>query len=119
MLLTLGFENAVFFLSLLTADQISSIFWLFHSDLQEVRVTSVLEYMSSMVATVQPLSHSANGQRGDLDNPSLLEHSFGKGKFLVRFKRRNGRVREMVIFFSLCFFVAFISFIVLSISAKL
>ncbi|XVF20793.1 hypothetical protein REPUB_Repub12eG0033700 [Reevesia pubescens] len=36
-------------------DQISSIFWLLHSDLHEARVTVVLEYLSSMVASLEPL----------------------------------------------------------------
>ncbi|XVF31599.1 hypothetical protein REPUB_Repub17cG0005000 [Reevesia pubescens] len=76
-------------------DQISSIFWLLHSDLHEARVTSVLEYLSSMVASLEPLHQPANGQRGDLENFSLIEHNSKKGKLRVRFKRRNGRVRAM------------------------
>ncbi|WCJ25365.1 hypothetical protein M5689_007253 [Euphorbia peplus] len=76
-------------------DQISSIYWLLHSDLHEVRVTSVLEYMSSIVASVEPLTRSDKGQRWNLENLSLSEHDFGKGKVNVRFKRRNGRVRVM------------------------
>ncbi|XP_065875619.1 elongator complex protein 5 [Euphorbia lathyris] len=76
-------------------DQISSIYWLTHSDLHEVRVTSILEYMSSIVASIEPLSRSANGQRWNLENLSLSEHDFGNGKLNVRFKRRNGRVRVM------------------------
>ncbi|KAJ4825600.1 hypothetical protein Tsubulata_022671 [Turnera subulata] len=75
-------------------DQISSIFWLMHSDLHDVKVTSALEYMSSMVASVEPLSVAANGLKGDTENLSLLEQNFGKGKFLARLKRRNGRSEE-------------------------
>ncbi|KAJ7000556.1 hypothetical protein NC653_011125 [Populus alba x Populus x berolinensis] len=75
------------------AEQISSIFWLLHSDLHEVKVTSALEYLSSVVASVEPLHQTAGGKRGDLENLSLLEQNFGKGKLQVRFKRRNGRVR--------------------------
>ncbi|KAF9684122.1 hypothetical protein SADUNF_Sadunf04G0085000 [Salix dunnii] len=74
-------------------EQISSIFWLLHSDLHEVKVTSALEYLSSVVASVEPLHQTAGGKRGDLENLSLLEQNFGKGKLQVRFKRRNGRVR--------------------------
>ncbi|KAB2043200.1 hypothetical protein ES319_D02G273900v1 [Gossypium barbadense] len=37
------------------ADQISSIFWLLHSDLHEARVTAVLEYLLSLVASLEPL----------------------------------------------------------------
>ncbi|GAV89541.1 Hap2_elong domain-containing protein [Cephalotus follicularis] len=73
-------------------DQVSSIFWLLHSELHEVRVTAVLEYMSSMVASLEPLNCSANGQRSELERVSLLGP---KGKFHVRLKRRNGRVRVM------------------------
>ncbi|KAJ6707638.1 ELONGATOR COMPLEX PROTEIN 5 [Salix viminalis] len=74
-------------------EQISSIFWLLHSDLHEVKVTSALEYLSSVVASVEPLHQTAGGKRGDLENLSLLEQNFGKGKLQIRFKRRNGRVR--------------------------
>ncbi|XP_021296397.1 elongator complex protein 5 [Herrania umbratica] len=76
-------------------DQVSSIFWLVHSDLHEARVAAVLEYLSSMVTSLEPLHQPANGQRGDLENFSLIEHNFKKGKFHVRIKRRNGRVRVM------------------------
>ncbi|KAH7533276.1 elongator complex protein 5 [Ziziphus jujuba] len=74
-------------------DQVSSIFWLLHSDLHEDRVTAVLEYMSSMVASIEPLNQYANGQRGNWNNLSLLEQNCTRGKFHIRFKRRNGRVR--------------------------
>ncbi|KAK7275994.1 hypothetical protein RIF29_17123 [Crotalaria pallida] len=73
-------------------DQISCIFGLLHSDLHEERAAAVLEYLSSMVASVDPLHHSVDGQRGYLGN-SLSGQSFTKGKFNVRFKRRNGRVK--------------------------
>lgn len=81
----------------MVADQISSIFGLLHSDLHEERAAAVLEYMSSMVASVSPL-HSA--ERGNLEN-SLSEQNFTKGRLNVRFKRRNGRVRVTVISFFL------------------
>ncbi|XP_050227703.1 elongator complex protein 5 isoform X2 [Mercurialis annua] len=76
-------------------DQISCIYWLLHSDLHEVRVTSVLEYMSSMVASIESLNRSTDGMRRDLENILQLQQSFGKGRLNVRFKRRNGRVRVM------------------------
>lgn len=82
---------------LLIADQVSSVFWLVHSDLHEPRVTAVLEYMSSMVACLEPINQLTNGQAGELDNLPLVEQNLKKGKFNVRFKRRNGRVRLMVI----------------------
>ncbi|GFY86790.1 hypothetical protein Acr_05g0004290 [Actinidia rufa] len=58
-------------------------------------VTSVLEYMSSMVASIEPMTRSASGQRGNYENLSLLERNSKTGKFHVRLKRRNGRVRLM------------------------
>nr|KJB48132.1 hypothetical protein B456_008G055200 [Gossypium raimondii]KJB48133.1 hypothetical protein B456_008G055200 [Gossypium raimondii]KJB48143.1 hypothetical protein B456_008G055200 [Gossypium raimondii] len=76
-------------------DQISSIFWLLHSDLHEARVTAVLEYLSSIVASLEPSHQLANGQRGDLENFSLIKHNSKKGKFHVRFKKRNGRSEEV------------------------
>ena len=79
----------------MAADQISSIFGLLHSDLHEERAAAVLEYMSSMVASVDPFHNSVDGQRSYLEN--LSEQNFTKGKFNVRFKRRNGRVRVTVI----------------------
>ncbi|EXC20491.1 hypothetical protein L484_027044 [Morus notabilis] len=74
-------------------DQVSSIFWLLHSDLHEDRVTAAFEYLSTMVASVEPLNQFGNGQRSNMNTFPLLEQSFAKGKFHVRFKRRNGRVR--------------------------
>ncbi|XP_062107379.1 elongator complex protein 5 [Humulus lupulus] len=74
-------------------DQVSSIFWLLHSDLHEDRVIGAFEYMSSMVASVEPLNQYAGGQRGTTNSISFLEQISSKGKFNVRFKRRNGRVR--------------------------
>ncbi|XWS44440.1 hypothetical protein CRYUN_Cryun15aG0044700 [Craigia yunnanensis] len=76
-------------------DQISSIFWLLHSDVHEARFTAVLEYLSSMVASLEPLHQPENGQKDDVKNFSLIENNSKKGKFHVRFKRRNGQVRVM------------------------
>ncbi|KAM5570056.1 hypothetical protein ABKV19_017193 [Rosa sericea] len=81
--------------SLRCCDQISSIFWFCHADLCEERATSTLEYMSSMVASIEPLIHFANGQRSNSENLSLLDQNFTKGKLHLRCKRRNGRVRVM------------------------
>nr|CAN60180.1 hypothetical protein VITISV_011366 [Vitis vinifera] len=76
-------------------NRISSTFWLLHSDLHEIRAIAALEYLSSMVGSLEPMNLSLNGQRGDLEKLSLLEQNSRKGKFHVRFKRRNGRVRVM------------------------
>ncbi|XP_058186561.1 elongator complex protein 5 isoform X1 [Rhododendron vialii] len=76
-------------------DQVSCAFWLLHSDLHEVRVTAALEYMSSMLANIEPMARPTNVQRCNSDNLSLLEQNSNKGKFHARLKRRNGRVRLM------------------------
>ncbi|KAJ4961374.1 hypothetical protein NE237_021284 [Protea cynaroides] len=76
-------------------DQVSSIFWLIHSDLHEDRAVMVLEYMSSVVAKLEPNTQSTNGQRGNSECLVLLEQNSRKGKLHVRFKRRNGRVKVM------------------------
>lgn len=73
-------------------DKVSSTFWLVHEDLHEEKVIAALEYMSSMVATVEPLTPSPYVRESSLNTP-YLEHSSTKGRFHVRIKRRNGRVR--------------------------
>lgn len=78
-------------------ENVSSIFWLLNADLHEARVIAALEYLSSMTASLEPLGRSTYGQTDDLENVSLIQHNFGKGKFNVRFKRRNGRVKVMVL----------------------
>lgn len=62
------------------------MFWLVHSDLHECKASAALEYMSSMVATLEPWTHSSDGHD---------QNSRG-GKFNVRFKRRNRRVKVTV-----------------------
>lgn len=80
----------------LTADQISSIFWLIHSDLHEMRVSTAFEYISSMVASIEPVVLSTNNGLGSAGNLLSLEQNFCKAKFHVRLKRRNGRVKLLV-----------------------
>lgn len=84
------------------ADQISSVFWFYHADLCEERVTAVLDYMSTMAASIEPLIQFTNRQRSNSENLSLLDQNFTRGKLHLRCKRRNGRVRVMVISPSLC-----------------
>ncbi|OAY81263.1 Elongator complex protein 5 [Ananas comosus] len=74
-------------------DQISSIFWLIHSDLHEMRVSTALEYISSMVASIEPVVLSTNNGHGSAGNLLSLEQNLCKAKFHVRLKRRNGRVK--------------------------
>ncbi|CAN1346257.1 Elongator complex protein 5 [Linum perenne] len=86
-------------------DQISSIFWLLHSDIHEVKLTASLEYLSSMVTSVEPLNQPHDSYVRDLGSLSL-DNSFGKGKLHTQFKRRNGRLRIMVPFHHpLCLFM--------------
>uniref|UniRef100_A0A453IQS9 Elongator complex protein 5 n=1 Tax=Aegilops tauschii subsp. strangulata TaxID=200361 RepID=A0A453IQS9_AEGTS len=76
-------------------DQISSIFWLMHSDLHETKFSRAFECLSTMVACVEPeVVDSVYGEerRGDM---SFLEHNYSKAKFHVRLKRRNGRVKHL------------------------
>lgn len=79
------------------ADQVSSIFWLLHSDLHEAKIAAIFDYTSSMIASLEPMVQTSNGERlMSLDNLSVREENFSQLKFSVRFKRRNGRVRLMV-----------------------
>ncbi|KAK9932603.1 hypothetical protein M0R45_019833 [Rubus argutus] len=69
--------------------------WFYHADLCEERVTAVLDYMSTMAASIEPLIQFANRQRSNSENLSLLDQNFTRGKLHLRCKRRNGRVRVM------------------------
>uniref|UniRef100_A0A7N0RC38 Elongator complex protein 5 n=1 Tax=Kalanchoe fedtschenkoi TaxID=63787 RepID=A0A7N0RC38_KALFE len=82
------------FLSMLRShEMVSSVFWLLSSDLCEERTVSVVEYLSSMVASLESINQSVDLRRGELDIRSMLEMNSKRGKFNVRFKRRNGRVK--------------------------
>lgn len=76
-------------------DSVSSTLWLVHEDLHEEKVIAAFEYMSSIVATLEALTPSPYVSRSNMDN-SYLEHRSTKGRFHVRMKRRNGRVRVIV-----------------------
>ncbi|XP_072975720.1 elongator complex protein 5 [Typha angustifolia] len=78
--------------SLRSHDQISSIFWLIHSDLHEPRVCTAFEYISSMVANLQPMMPSTGEHRNSANLLSLEQNSC-KARFHVCLKRRNGRVK--------------------------
>ncbi|XP_011651354.1 elongator complex protein 5 isoform X1 [Cucumis sativus] len=78
--------------SLRSNDSVSSTLWLVHEDLHEEKVIAAFEYMSSIVATLEALTPSPYVSRSNMDN-SYLEHRSTKGRFHVRMKRRNGRVR--------------------------
>ncbi|KAK2986797.1 hypothetical protein RJ640_011022 [Escallonia rubra] len=74
---------------------VSCVFWLLHSDFHEIRVAAALEYLSSMLASIEQMTRPNDVPRDNSQNISLLEHNYRRGKFHVRFKRRNGRVRVM------------------------
>ncbi|PKU66125.1 Elongator complex protein 5 [Dendrobium catenatum] len=89
-----GFSEgrAYFAVAIDSVSQVSSMLWLLHADLHEPRSTAVLEYMSSIVASVEPMVEITDGQKGS-DNLFWLGRGLQKGRFHVRFKRRNGRVK--------------------------
>ncbi|KAK6125444.1 hypothetical protein DH2020_040811 [Rehmannia glutinosa] len=76
-------------------DEVSSLFWLLHSDLHETRATAALEYMSSMKATIKQMVQPVDGHKANSEEISLMEHYLRRGKLCVHVKRRNGRVRMM------------------------
>lgn len=72
------------------------MFCLLHVDLHEAKVAATLEYLSTIHADVEPIVQRTNGERNTSDDLPMVEQCFKRGKFHVRFKRRNGRVRVMV-----------------------
>ncbi|KAI4321288.1 hypothetical protein MLD38_034690 [Melastoma candidum] len=79
--------------SLRSNGEISSAFWMLHTDVVEEKVASIFDYLSSMVALVEPLIPSSQGPRLTLDNLAGTDENMRKARFLARLKRRNGRVR--------------------------
>ncbi|GAB2288866.1 hypothetical protein Dimus_023174 [Dionaea muscipula] len=75
--------------------QVSCTFWLLRSDLHDARANAVLEYCSSIVASLEASAPIRNGQNANYKTVSLLQQNNRKGKFHVRAKRRNGRVKLM------------------------
>ncbi|MQM01190.1 hypothetical protein Taro_033940 [Colocasia esculenta] len=69
--------------------QVSTIFWLIHSDLHESRVCAALDYLSTMVAILEQRIENSRGEKGVLS----IQHNFYGGRFHLRLKRRNGRVK--------------------------
>ncbi|KAM0953276.1 putative elongator complex protein [Dioscorea sansibarensis] len=74
-------------------DNISCIFWLIHSDLHEPRVSSALEYISTMTANLEPIIEPNDGQKRVSENVYNIEQNSYRGKLHVHLKRRNGRVK--------------------------
>ncbi|XP_068652109.1 elongator complex protein 5 [Aristolochia californica] len=77
-------------------DQVSSTFWLIHSDLHEARATLALEYISSMIASLDPMTPLGDRQLSPAGSMSNLGEISQSGKCNVRLKRRNGRVKVLV-----------------------
>ncbi|KAI3976564.1 hypothetical protein MKX01_008422 [Papaver californicum] len=51
--------------------------------------------MSSMVASLEPMTVAAKEQRSDSESIFSLKQYSRKGKFHLRLKRRNGRVKVL------------------------
>ncbi|CAA6673208.1 unnamed protein product [Spirodela intermedia] len=62
--------------------QVSTVLWLLQSDLHESRICAAFDYISTMVVL--------------LEGGSNLEQNFRGGRFHLRMKRRNGRVKVLV-----------------------
>ncbi|XP_057522211.1 elongator complex protein 5 [Amaranthus tricolor] len=82
---------AGFLSSIRSHEQVSCAFWTLHSDIHENRTNAALEYMSSIVASVEGVTQLNSGQQGLF----LLVQNLRKAKFRVHLKRRNGRVKLM------------------------
>ncbi|XP_078428516.1 elongator complex protein [Wolffia australiana] len=66
--------------------QVSSMLWLIRSDLHEPRICAAFDYLSTMVAILEP----------SVENPapdSNSELNLLRGRIHLRMKRRNGRVK--------------------------
>ncbi|KAG2391580.1 Elongator complex protein [Vigna angularis] len=76
-------------------DQISNIFGLLHSDLHEERAVAVLEYMSSMVASVDPY-HSADEFKVESGGITFAIHkAFPENKHALRLGLNTLRLDKM------------------------
>ncbi|KAF3335646.1 Elongator complex protein 5 [Carex littledalei] len=76
-------------------EKISSLFWLIHTDLHEPKVVGSFEYISTMVASLEPVVQLPDYANGTSGNVTALEENYSKAKFNVRLKRRNGRVKHL------------------------
>lgn len=81
--------------SIRSHEQVSSTFWSMLSDVHDTSTVAALEYLSSIVASVEGVSQLKSALLGSSDGLPLLEQNARKSRFRVRFKRRNGRVRLM------------------------
>ncbi|KAJ3683988.1 hypothetical protein LUZ61_013152 [Rhynchospora tenuis] len=74
-------------------DKILSLFWLIHTDLHEPKVISSFEYISTMVASLEPIVQLPDYANTNSPSITSLDENYSKAKFNVRLKRRNGRVK--------------------------
>ncbi|KAJ4755724.1 Elongator complex protein 5 [Rhynchospora pubera] len=75
-------------------EKISSLFWLIHTDLHEPKVISSFEYISTMIASLQPIVQLPDYANANISaSITSLEENYSKAKFNLRLKRRNGRVK--------------------------
>ncbi|KAJ3680837.1 hypothetical protein LUZ60_015326 [Juncus effusus] len=73
-------------INLRSHERISCLFYLMHSDLHEPKFTASLEYISTMIATLE-------NQNSDNNNILFMEQNYSKANFNARLKKRNGRVK--------------------------
>ncbi|CAA7410432.1 unnamed protein product [Spirodela intermedia] len=71
--------------------QVSTVLWLLQSDLHESRICAAFDYISTMVVLLEPEIENPGTERGG----SNLEQNFRGGRFHLRMKRRNGRVKVL------------------------
>lgn len=76
-------------------EQVSCTLWTMLADVHSTSKVAAVEYLSSIVASVEGVTQQKGAQLGISDGLPLLQRNASKGKFRVRFKRRNGRVRLM------------------------
>ena len=65
--------------------QVSSMMWMVRSDLHEPRICAALDYLSTMVAILEP----------DMNKHGSASCLYS-GRFHLRMKRRNGRLKIIV-----------------------
>lgn len=86
---------AKFLHSLRSHGEVSSMIWLLHSDLHHTRTVRSLEYISSIVVSIEQLERSVAWKFDESTHDASNTLSNG-GVIRLRQKRRNGRVREQV-----------------------
>eukprot|EP00250_Pteridium_aquilinum_P033583 c587_g1_i1 orf=164-1276(+) len=86
---------AKFLNNLRSHGKVSSVIWTLHSDLHDTKAIKSLEYMSSIIVSIEQLGTSVI-RRPDEIFQNASNNFFNEGILRIRQKRRNGRVREQV-----------------------